>query len=59
VEGIDLDQTNKTNAKRHPKQGRAPKEAKPVKAREEEAQKPMDPERLNRAIQYLRNERQR
>jgi hypothetical protein len=58
VEGIDLDQTNKTKAKRHPKQGRAQKEAKPIKAKEE-AQKPMDPERLNRAIQYLRHERQR
>jgi hypothetical protein len=53
-----LDQANKTKAKRHPKQGRARRTAKPVKAREE-AQKPMDPERLNKAIQYLRNERQR
>jgi hypothetical protein len=58
VEVIDLDQTNKTKANRHPNQGRAQKEAKPVKAREE-ARKPMYPERLNRAIQYLRNERQR
>jgi hypothetical protein len=57
VEGIDL-QTNKTKAKRQPKQGRARKEAKPVKA-SEEAQKQMDPERLDKAIQYLRNERQR
>jgi hypothetical protein len=58
VEGIDLDQTNKTNAKRHPNQGGAQKAAKPVKAKDD-AQKPIDPERLNRAIQYLRNERQR
>jgi hypothetical protein len=57
VEG-DLDQTNKTKAKRHPKQGRTGKAAKPVKARDE-AQKPIDPGRLDRAIQYLRNERQR
>jgi hypothetical protein len=56
--GIDLDQSNKTRAKQHPKQGPARKEAKPAKAKEE-ARKPMDPERLNRAIQYLRNERQR
>jgi hypothetical protein len=58
VEGVDLDQTNKTEAKRHPKQGHARKAAKPVKA-SDEAQKLIDPERLKKAIQYLRNERQR
>jgi hypothetical protein len=53
-----LDQINKTEAKRHPKQGRTREAAKPVKA-SEEAHKPIDPERLKKAIQYLRNERQR
>jgi hypothetical protein len=53
-----LDETNKTEAKRHPKQGRARKAAKPVKAGNE-AQKQIDPEPLKKAIQYLKNERQR
>jgi hypothetical protein len=58
VEGVDVDQTSKTEAKRHTKQDRTRRTAKPVKAREE-AQKPIDPERLSKAIQYLRNERRR
>jgi hypothetical protein len=58
VEGVDVDQTIKTEAKRHTKQDRTRRTAKPVKVREE-AKKPIDPERLEKAIQYLRNERQR
>jgi hypothetical protein len=47
-----VDQTSKTEAMRHTKQDRTRRTAKPVKAREE-AQKPIDPERLSKAIQYL------
>jgi hypothetical protein len=58
VEGITLDRTDETEAKRHAKQGRARNAPKSVKARDE-AQKQIDPERLSKAIQYFKTHPQR
>ena len=58
LEGLDLDRTTKAKTKRRPKQRGPRSAAKPAKATGE-AQKHIDPERLIKATQYLKEHPER
>jgi hypothetical protein len=54
TEIMDLDQINEAEAKRRAELARSQNAAKPAKARDE-APKRIDPERLSKAIRYIKD----